>query len=118
MDESCMEGCRVSFGLRRVLISSATGAPAPIQIVLDGGLSALLHLIESINADRPVLVLQETGRVADALAYAWRFLHDESEAAQELTFSGIRTLVQKVIDDPDCAVPVLCLCCACAVTVL
>ena len=77
-----------------------------IQLVVEGGPVTLQLAEESIAHRQPVVVMQGSGRCADVIAYAWRYLHDRGPDAAHYSLAGLRhtiramgiTKVQKVME--------------------
>ena len=53
-----------------------------MQLVIEGGPITLSIVEHAIKKGMPVIVLEGSGRCADVIAYAWRFMHDPSIAAR------------------------------------
>ena len=67
-----------------------------VVLVVEGGPGTLSTVKHAIKARTPVLILEGSGRCADVLAYAWRFLHDASPSARHFTLSGLRQRIKKM----------------------
>ena len=52
---------------------------------------------EAIESNTPVVVIEGSGRMADVIAYAWRYLNDTSPESRYLTLSGLRSKIRRVI---------------------
>ena len=71
-----------------------------VLLVVEGGIGTLDTVKQAILLRTPVLVMDGSGRCADALAYAWRFLHSQDPAARKLTLSGLRQRIRKMLLHP------------------
>ncbi len=49
-------------------------------MVAGGGVTTFENIVHALANKTPVLVISGTGRMADIMAYAWRFLHDSGFA--------------------------------------
>ena len=68
-----------------------------LQLVVEGGTGTLESVKTAIAQRTPVLVIEGSGRIADVLAYAWRYLHDDQRAAQKFTRGQLMDLLMGVI---------------------
>lgn len=53
-----------------------------VQLIVEGGPITLSIVEHAIRQGMPVIVLEGSGRCADVISYAWRFLHDPSISAR------------------------------------
>ena len=67
-----------------------------VVLVIEGGPGTLDTVKKAIECRNPVLIMEGSGRAADALAYAWRYLHDEAPSARNLSLSGLRQRIRKM----------------------
>jgi len=68
-----------------------------VCLVVEGGPVTLKIVEEAIESNTPVVVIEGSGRMADVIAYAWRYLNDTSPESRYLTLSGLRSKIRKVI---------------------
>ena len=62
-----------------------------VCLVVEGGIGTIETVRAAVEAKTPVLAIEGSGRAADAIAYAWRFMHDgRPEASAMHTRSGLR----------------------------
>jgi len=68
-----------------------------VQLIVEGGPITLKIVEDSIKSGMPVVVLEGSGRCADVISYAWRFLHDTSISARtKYTEGGLRGEIRKL----------------------
>ena len=67
-----------------------------VVLVVEGGPGTLDTVKKAIECRTPVLIMEGSGRAADVLAYAWRYLHDETPSARHLNLSGLRQRIRKM----------------------
>ena len=69
-------------------------------LTVGGGPNTLQQVQLAILFGNPVVVLDGSGRAADCLTYAWRFLHDASPQGRILTLRGLKAMVrEKLVPD-------------------
>lgn len=68
-----------------------------VQLIVEGGPITLAIVEHAIRKGMPVIVLEGSGRCADVISYAWRFLHDPSISARtKYTEAGLRGEIRKL----------------------
>lgn len=68
-----------------------------VLVVIEGGPVTLKIAETAAVSGKPVVVVEGSGRAADAIAYVWRFLHDKRPLAKNTyTQAGIRAAIQRV----------------------
>jgi hypothetical protein len=69
-----------------------------VCLVVEGGIGTIATVMAAVESHTPVLAVEGSGRAADALAYAWRLMHD-GQARRNYTIAGLqqqaRTLIPK-----------------------
>lgn len=63
-----------------------------VQLIVEGGPITLSIVEQAIRTAMPVIVLEGSGRCADVISYAWRFLHDPSISARTRWVGSARVL--------------------------
>lgn len=69
----------------------------PVCLVVEGGPVTLDVVEAAVESNTPVVVIEGSGRMADVIAYAWRYLNDTSPESRYLTLSGLRSKIRRVI---------------------
>lgn len=72
-----------------------------VLLVVEGGPGTLTTAEQAIYEGTPVVVMEGSGRAADVLAYAWRFLHDRNPEARHLSLAGLRQRIRKMDSKAD-----------------
>lgn len=67
-----------------------------LLLVVEGGPGTLDTVKEANVLRTPVVVIEGSGRIADVLAYAWRFLHDDSKEAQGYSRGQLQDYIREV----------------------
>ena len=62
--------------------------------MVEGGPVTLQMAQQSITSLQPIVVLQGSGRCADVIAYAWRYLHDRGPDAAHHSLAGLRHTIR------------------------
>ena len=63
---------------------------------LIAGPGTLETVAEAVKSRMPVLIVEGSGRAADAISYAWRLLHDDSPKARDHNRAGLRQKLRKL----------------------
>ena len=66
-----------------------------VLLTVGGGHNTLQQVQLAILFGNPVVVVDGSGRAADCLTYAWRFLHDPSPQGRILTLRGLKGMVRE-----------------------
>lgn len=66
------------------------------MLVVEGGPNTLKSVKNAINSKLPVVLVEGSGRAADLLAFAYRFLHDESSESKDFTRAELCHRIRKV----------------------
>eukprot|EP00041_Stephanoeca_diplocostata_P033837 m.1128893 g.1128893 ORF g.1128893 m.1128893 type:complete len:1486 (+) comp24414_c0_seq2:267-4724(+) len=78
-----------------------------VLVVIEGGPVTLQIAETAALSGKPVVIVEGSGRAADAIAYVWRYLHDKRPLAKTLyTRAGIRKVIQAVGHQTDAAIDV------------
>eukprot|EP00041_Stephanoeca_diplocostata_P039357 m.1618112 g.1618112 ORF g.1618112 m.1618112 type:complete len:2175 (-) comp25376_c1_seq2:5314-11838(-) len=67
-----------------------------VLLVVEGGPVTLQVVQKSIATRTPVVVIEGSGRVADVISYAWRYLHDTSPEGRYFSIAGLRARIRKL----------------------
>ncbi len=77
---------RSDSGSHRTMKIIRSGIPIfSVQLVMEGGPVTLKQAEHSIQDRQPVVVMEGSGRMANVISYAWRYLHDTSPRAVNLS---------------------------------
>ena len=69
-------------------------------LVVEGGIGTLETVRQAVDLQTPVLAIEGSGRAADAIAYAWRLMHDGSPGGRDLTRAGLRQQARQLVCVP------------------
>ena len=67
-----------------------------VVLLVEGGWFSLQIVVEAVLKHTPVVVVQGSGRCADIIAYAWKYLHDKTPSGKEYTRAGLRSQIRKM----------------------
>ncbi|EGD78998.1 hypothetical protein PTSG_01969 [Salpingoeca rosetta] len=66
-----------------------------VTVVIQGGPGTLNTALESVRAQTPIVVVEESGQTADVLAYAYNFMHSQLYRHTSYTLNALREMIKK-----------------------
>lgn len=72
-----------------------------VTIVIQGGPGTLETALRARQVDTPIVVIDGSGKAADVLAYAWKFLHSAQPQHAGYSVKGLERLIAKSFPPPE-----------------